>query len=112
VIDSPPVMAVADARIIAALCSVSVLVLRAEVSTRKAAAQSRHALHSVGAHILGVVVNDVPRARDRYGDYGGYSDYRAKYRDDQDAQRPAAPVTPTKPASVVPARSFLDLRRK
>jgi capsular exopolysaccharide synthesis family protein len=117
VIDSPPVMAVADARIIAAQCSVSILVLRSAVSTRKAAAQSRHALLSVGAHLLGAVVNDVPRARDRYGDYGGYGSYRTKYDAEQaEAQRPAAGApaapAPTRPPAVVPARSFLDLRRK
>lgn len=110
VIDSPPVMAVADARIIAAQCSVSILVLRAEVSTRRAAAQSRHALHSVGAHILGAVVNDVPRARDRYGDYGGYGEYRARYNVEPEVQQTAA--APIKPMTPVPARSFLDLRRK
>jgi Mrp family chromosome partitioning ATPase len=110
VIDSPPVMAVADARIIAAQCSVSILVLRAEVSTRRAAAQSRHALHSVGAHILGAVVNDVPRARDRYGDYGGYGEYRSRYNVEPDVQQ--APAAAIKPMTSVPARSFLDLRRK
>jgi hypothetical protein len=67
--------------------------------------------------MLGAVVNDVPRARDRYGDYGGYGSYRTKYDAEQaEAQRPAAGApaapAPTRPPAVVPARSFLDLRRK
>jgi succinoglycan biosynthesis transport protein ExoP len=116
VLDSPPVMAVADARILAAMCSVTILVLRAQSSTRKAAMHARRALQSVGAQILGVVVNDVPRARDRHGDYGGYSAYRAKYN----AANQAAPgeqnggvATGARSSNaIVPARSFLDLRRK
>lgn len=75
VLDSPPVMPVTDARILGALCDVTVLVLRAERSTRKASEQARDGLLSVGARILGVLVNDVPRGRDRYGYYGGYGGY-------------------------------------
>ena len=114
VVDSPPVMAVADARILAAMCSVTILVLRAQSTTRKAAMHARRALQSVGAAILGVVVNDVPRARDRYGDYGGYSGYRAKYNgqgNGGEAHQPASPAG-GKVTAMVPARSFLDLRRK
>jgi capsular exopolysaccharide synthesis family protein len=118
VIDSPPVMAVADARILAAMCSVTILVLRAQTSTRKTAMHARRALQSVGAAILGVVVNDVPRGRDRSGDYGGYSEYRARYNGggqpdsaDQSASAAAA-AAGNKTTAMVPARSFLDLRRK
>ena len=115
VIDSPPVMAVADARILAAMCSVTILVLRAQSSTRKAALHARKALQSVGAAILGVVVNDVPRGRDRYGDYGGYSGYRSKYNGHgarEDDAHAAAAGGGGKSTAMVPARSFLDLRRK
>lgn len=114
VVDSPAVMAVADARILAAMCSVTILVLRAQSTTRKTAMHARRALQSVGAAILGVVVNDVPRTKDRHGDYGGYSSYRAKYNN---AGNGAEPVQTTagsgnKVTAMVPARSFLDLRRK
>ena len=117
VVDSPPVMAVADSRILAAMCSVTILVLRAESSTRKAALHARKALQSVGAAILGVVVNDVPRGRDRSGDYGGYSSYRAKYNNGHGPEAPpngggAAPGGTHKGNAIIPARSFLDLRRK
>jgi polysaccharide biosynthesis transport protein len=115
VIDSPPVMAVADSRILAAMCSVTILVLRAESTTRKAALHTRRALQSVGAAILGVVVNDVPRARDRYGDYGGYSGYRAKYNNAAHANGASEQTNgggAGKSTAMVPARSFLDLRRK
>jgi capsular exopolysaccharide synthesis family protein len=71
-LDSPPVMPVTDARILAASCDATVLSLRAEKTTRKGAIYARDMLHSVGSHILGVVVNDVPRKKGIYGYY--YSD--------------------------------------
>jgi len=78
-VDSPPVMPVADARILSAMCDVTLVVLRAEKSTRKASEQARDGLLSVGAHILGAVVNDVPHGRDRYGYYSGYGYYGYRY---------------------------------
>lgn len=71
IIDSPPVMSVTDAQILAAICDVTLLVLRADKSTRKGSQLTRDGLLSVGASILGVVVNDVPRnGRNEY--YGKY----------------------------------------
>jgi capsular exopolysaccharide synthesis family protein len=81
VIDSPPVMPVTDACILGAICDVTLLVLRAEKSTRKTAQQARDGLLSVGAHILGAIVNDVPRRKGRYGYYHyGYGYYGYGYR--------------------------------
>jgi capsular exopolysaccharide synthesis family protein len=78
IIDSPPVIPVTDAQIIAAICDITLLVLRAEKSTRKISQQARDGLLSVGAHMLGVVVNDVPR-KGRYGYYGSYGNYGSYY---------------------------------
>jgi capsular exopolysaccharide synthesis family protein len=72
IIDSPPVMPVTDARILGAQCDLTIIVLRAGKSTRKAGKQARDVLLSVGAHLLGVVVNAVPQRRDSYGYYSGY----------------------------------------
>jgi capsular exopolysaccharide synthesis family protein len=60
-IDSPPVVPITDARILAASCGATILVLRAEKSTRRQADDAFEALTSVGATILGMVVNDVVR---------------------------------------------------
>ena len=81
IIDSPPVGPVADSQILSALCDVTLLVLRAEVSTRRHSQQARDSLLSVGGHILGAIVNDVPRRHGRYGyyysgHYGNYGYYR------------------------------------
>jgi capsular exopolysaccharide synthesis family protein len=75
IVDSPPVLPVTDAQILASICQITLLVLRAEKSTRKASRQARDALVRVGARVLGVVVNDVPK-NGRYGYYGGYGYYR------------------------------------
>jgi len=75
IIDSPPVTAVTDAKILAAICDITLLVLRAEKSTRKGCRQAHEGLLSVGARVLGTIVNDVPR-KSRYGYYyGGYGYY-------------------------------------
>jgi len=74
IIDSPPVMPVTDAQILGAICDITLLVLRAEKATRKSSQQARDGLLSVGAHVLGALVNDVPK-KGRYGYYSGYGYY-------------------------------------
>ena len=59
IIDSPPVMGTADSRIIAASCDVTVLILRAEKSTRRISEMARDALNSVGANLLGIIINQM-----------------------------------------------------
>jgi capsular exopolysaccharide synthesis family protein len=61
VLDSPPVQAVADARVIAASCDATVLVLKAQTAHRRVTEAARDSLLGVGARIMGVVVNDLPR---------------------------------------------------
>jgi len=75
IVDSPPVRPVADSQILAAICDITLLVLRAEKSTRRLSQQARDDLLSVGAHIFGVIVNDVSRKHSRYGYYTGYGYY-------------------------------------
>ncbi len=78
IIDSPPVMPVTDSQIIATICDITLLVLRAEKSTRKVSRQARDGLMSVGAHVLGAIVNDVPKSS-RYGYHSGYGSYYGYY---------------------------------
>jgi succinoglycan biosynthesis transport protein ExoP len=70
-LDSPPVTAVADARILAACADVSMLVIRLETSTRKQAEAARDGLRSVGARLIGVAVNGVAR-NSGFGGATGY----------------------------------------
>jgi len=80
IIDSPPVGLVADSQILGAICDVTLLVLRAEKSTRRLALRARDSLVGVGARLVGVVVNDIPQKHGRYGYYGGYGYYGEYYR--------------------------------
>lgn len=91
IIDSPPVGPVADSQILAAICDIVVLVLGAEKSTRRHSLQARDNLLSVGAHILGAVVNNVQCKHYRYrygyhlgyGHYTGYGYYGNENREEQ-----------------------------
>lgn len=82
IVDSPPVLPVTDARIIASRCSVTLLALRVDKTTRKRAAAARDSLVGAGAKILGVALNDMP-AGIGYGygyGYGGYGYGEGKRR--------------------------------
>jgi len=87
VIDSPPVMPVTDSRILAASADVTLLVLRANKSTHRLSVHARDGLASVGANMLGVIVNDVPRRRSGYGYGYGYGYYGSYGNDGQPVRR-------------------------
>jgi capsular exopolysaccharide synthesis family protein len=76
IIDAPPLGPVADARIVSALADATLLVLRADRSTRKGAEQAREGLLAVGGTILGAVVNDVQHRNSSYHEYGYYGNYK------------------------------------
>ncbi len=57
IIDTPPVIGQADARILAACCDLTILVLRCDSSTRRRCILARDSLNGVGAHLLGIIAN-------------------------------------------------------
>ena len=59
IVDAAPIIPVADGRIVAASCDASILVLNSRRSDEKTSTQAFEGLLSVGAEVLGVVVNDV-----------------------------------------------------
>jgi len=65
-VDSPCLLPLADAQILAARCDMALLVLRANKTTLKSAQIAIDNLVSVGGRLLGVVVNDVPRTDGYY----------------------------------------------
>lgn len=80
-VDSPPVVPVADASILATVCDITLLVVRAEKTTRKALQQAKTNLAGVGGRVIGAIVNDVRHSKGRYGYYGygyGYGDRTTK----------------------------------
>lgn len=83
IVDSPPVMPVTDAQILASLCDVTLLVLRAGKSNRKTCLRACEGLRSVNANLIGAVINDVSRRSDQYGYYNDYGDYSRYYGNDR-----------------------------
>jgi succinoglycan biosynthesis transport protein ExoP len=74
-VDSPPVGVVTDAQILASLCDSTLLVLRADESSRVLTQQARDALYAVGARVAGVVVNDVSRWGSKHSYHSAYGCY-------------------------------------
>jgi capsular exopolysaccharide synthesis family protein len=71
-LDSPPVLPVADATALAQAVDGVLLVVKAGRTRRGAARHAVESLRRVGANLVGVVLNSVPRSTDRY--YGYYED--------------------------------------
>ena len=63
IIDSPPLVPVTDAQILAATCDVTLLTVRAEKTNKKIAQQARDRLLSVNAQVLGIVINNATKKR-------------------------------------------------
>jgi hypothetical protein len=77
VIDSPPLLAVTDAAVLAAKADGVVLVTALGETHRGAAHRAKELLDASGARLLGVVVNKTPKS-----DRGYYNQYYAKYGGD------------------------------
>ena len=77
--DSPPVLSVADAAIVAKQVDTTLLIVEAGKTKRQIALQAKELLEKVGAPIAGVVLNNVDFSR-HYGGYYYYHYYRYYYR--------------------------------
>lgn len=71
VIDSPPVVPVTDAALLATITDVTLLVVRCGLTSRGGLGRALRALANVHVQPGGLVINAAPRRRDRYG-YGYY----------------------------------------
>lgn len=80
VIDTPPVLPVADSAILASLADGVLLVVRAGQTDRRAAQLAVQQLQDVDARILGAVLNDPNEQVPVYDQYG-YASYYAAYAD-------------------------------
>jgi succinoglycan biosynthesis transport protein ExoP len=91
-VDSPPLLSVADGRILATLTDAVVLVARAFKTPYDAVRRARALLYSAGARVLGVALNDVDMRREGYAYYyyrdgygHGYDSTQAKPDDPEAA---------------------------
>ena len=77
-VDSPPLLSVADSRILSTLTDAVVLVVRAYETSYDVVRRARALLYGAGARILGVALNNVDFRRDGYG-YDYYRRYGYGY---------------------------------
>jgi len=83
-VDSAPVGVVTDAQILGSLCGLTLLVLKANKSSRLLTQRAGGALLTVGARVVGVVVNGVSRKDSKYSHYQALSAYQGRYGPDND----------------------------
>lgn len=89
IIDTPPLLAVADALVLAPKSDGVLVVVDAGTTTRGAVAHSREQLEQVGANIVGGVLNDYDPQRGKYyPNYYGY-DHSYRYKDDRSVEPPS-----------------------
>jgi protein-tyrosine kinase len=76
IVDAPPILSVADTRIVASLTDALILVLRSGVTQREAAMEAYQLIQEDGLTLLGTVLTDYDLSSDRrrqyYYDYGDH----------------------------------------
>jgi len=77
ILDTPPIMAVSDAIILASFTDATLLVTRYAKTRRDMAKQALNALRQVNAHVSGIVLNGISAGKSGYYSYGYYSDYNS-----------------------------------
>ena len=78
IIDSPPLLSVADARILTRVCDGTVMVVRAKQTTVDLARKATRQLAAINAPVLGMVINALELKKSDYYYqyyYGSYSTY-------------------------------------
>ncbi len=95
VIDSPPAISFTDASILSTMVDGVMLVVHGGKSSRAVVRRARQQLQDVGAHIFGVVLNNVKlEAQDYYySSYYGSAEYYEKDGDSAEDAPDEAPVT-------------------
>jgi len=78
ILDTPPVLATADAGILASIADGVLLVVRAGQTDRVAAKRAHQQLVYVGANVVGTVLNDPGGEISGYGDYYYPYEYAAE----------------------------------
>ena len=85
-LDTPPVLHLADARILAGVTDGVILVLRARSTDREAAMNARDLFHHDQVRIVGTILNDFdPLAQGRLDYYDSYYKYANASRDLREA---------------------------
>jgi succinoglycan biosynthesis transport protein ExoP len=82
ILDTPPILAVADTRVLARIADATVLLARWRRTPQQAVRAALRQLENSGAHVIGVALSLVDmrqQARYAYGDPAYYSAQHTKY---------------------------------
>jgi capsular exopolysaccharide synthesis family protein len=74
-IDSPPLLLVADASVLASRVDGTILVVNGDRATKRSLAESTRSINAVGGRLCGVIVNMVDPREQRYYQYYYYGSY-------------------------------------
>ncbi|MFK4307396.1 capsular exopolysaccharide synthesis family protein [Bacillus sp. RC242] len=68
-IDTPPVLVITDAQLIANKCDGIILIIRSEQTEKERAVKAKQVLEQTSGKLLGVVLNDKKKHKEAYGYY-------------------------------------------
>ena len=106
-VDAPPILSVADTRIVAPLTDALILVLRSGVTQREGAMEAYQLIQEDGVALLGTVLTDYDLSSDRRRQY--YYDYgRPQAEHEPGTREPRKPPAPAAPESSVLADQARD----
>jgi capsular exopolysaccharide synthesis family protein len=90
--DSPPIMGVSDASVLASLVGMVLLVVQYRKYPQAMTVRAKQMVEKVGGNLLGVVLNNINISQDSYYYYysGYYYDYYSKHDDDKSAGKSAS----------------------
>ncbi|WP_109487976.1 GumC family protein [Occallatibacter savannae] len=76
IVDTPPVLAVTDASLLARLADATILIVRYDMTRKQVVLRGAEMLERAGAHLLGVAINAVDLASPDYTEYYGSKYYQ------------------------------------
>lgn len=108
--DSPPIMGVSDASILASEVDMALLVIQYRKYPQAMTVRAKQMVEKVGGNLLGVVLNNINISQDSYYYYysGYYYDYYSKTEDSKKPKRKSA----ANPSPAKSGRQELDLKKK
>lgn len=110
--DSPPIMGVSDASILASVVDMALLVIQYRKYPQVMTIRAKQMVEKVGGNLMGVVLNNINISQDSYYYYysGYYYDYYSKHDDDGKANGESKNGEGKKPGSG--ERASVELKQK
>jgi capsular exopolysaccharide synthesis family protein len=109
--DSPPIMGVSDASVLASMVDVTLLVIQYRKYPQAMTIRAKQMVEKVGGTLLGVVLNNINISQDSYYYYySGYYNYEYYYR--RREEEPAGKKNNGEPKKTAPGRAEVEIRQK